>query len=151
IVEQQEEGTGAADPVVGVAQVELSAVPALRLQLVEPRVGAPAELVERPELDRLRRAGLRACRLVAALQAVVAERALPDPAVLLLAEDRQEVGLVPHVLRRRDVALVEDAEGTRGHAVAAAVADVLLHDDRSELRAEERARRADVETRGVRA
>ena len=38
-----------------------------------------------------------------------------------------------------------------GDAVAAAVADVLLHDDRSELGAEERSRRADVQAARVRA
>ena len=43
------------------------------------------------------------------------------------------------------------AERARGHAVAAAVADVLLHDDRAELGAEERAGRADVEAARVRA
>src|SRR5207245_4225979 len=47
--------------------------------------------------------------------------------------------------------LVEDAERARGDAVAAAVADVLLDDDRAELGAEERSGRADVEARGVRA
>src|SRR5262249_13155515 len=48
-------------------------------------------------------------------------------------------------------ALVEDAERAGGDAVAAAVADVFLDDDRAELCAEERARRADVQARGVRA
>src|SRR5581483_6027616 len=80
-------------------------------ELLEARVGALPQLREGAELDRLRRAGFRARRLVAALQPVVAERALPH----------------------------------------AAVADVLLHDDRPELRAEERAGRADVEARRVRA
>src|SRR6185503_18708733 len=103
------------------------------------------------ELDRVGRAGLRAGGLVAPLQPVVAERALPDAAVLLLAELESE-DLRGRVVRvPRDVALVEHAEGTSGHAVAAAVADVLLHDDRAVLGAEERAGRADVETRGVRA
>src|SRR5207237_7266068 len=37
----------------------------------------------------------------------------------------------------------------RRHAVAAAVADVLLHDDGAELGPEQRARRADVEAGGV--
>ena len=43
------------------------------------------------------------------------------------------------------------AERAGGHAVAAAVADVLLDDDRAELGAEERAGRADVEAGRVRA
>src|SRR5205823_5006603 len=97
------------------------AVPVLRLQLREPRVGALAQLVERPELDRVGRAGLRAGRLVTALEPVVAERALPDAAVLLSTQwPGRRVG------RRGQVPLVEHAERTRRHAVAAAVADVLL-------------------------
>ena len=51
----------------------------------------------------------------------------------------------------RQVPLVDHAERTGRHAVAAAVADVLLDDDRAELGAEERAGRADVEAGGVRA
>src|SRR5581483_10106349 len=54
-------------------------------------------------------------------------------------------------LLARQVTLVEDAEGTGRDAVAAPVADVLLDDDGSELGAEERSRRADVEARRVRA
>src|SRR5204862_8321669 len=57
----------------------------------------------------------------------------------------------PRPLGRRELPAREHAERTRRHAVAAAVADVLLHDDGSELGAEERPRRADVEARGVRA
>ena len=53
--------------------------------------------------------------------------------------------------RRREMPLVDHAEGARRHAVAAAVADVLLHDDRAELRAEQSSGRADVEARSVRA
>src|SRR5256714_408070 len=83
IVEEEEERAESADAVVGITAVQLRAVPALRVQLLEPRVRALAQLVERAELDRLGRAGLRAGRLVATLQPVVAERALPDPAVFL--------------------------------------------------------------------
>src|SRR5439155_11712768 len=88
-------------------------------------------------------------RLVPALEPVVAERALPDAPVLLLAqleaEDlRWRVARLPG-----DVPLVEHAEGARRHAVAAAVADVLLNDDGVELGAEERAGRADIEAGGV--
>src|SRR5207253_4496066 len=83
------------------------------------------------------------------LQPVVTERALPDAAVFLLTEQRQLERRVLRTLRK--VTLVEHAERTRGHAVAAAVADVLLDDDRSELGSEQRSGRTDVETAGVRA
>src|SRR5581483_532477 len=104
-VEQQEERAEAADAVVRVAAVELRAVPALGGELREPCVRALPQLVERPELDRLRRARLRARRLVPALQPVVAERALPDAPVRLLAAldraERRQVGLVADVHARR--------------------------------------------------
>src|SRR5437868_9427558 len=151
IVEQQEEGAEAADAVVGISAVQLRPVPTLRMQLLERRVRTLAQLVQRAELDRLGRAGLRACGLVPTLQPVVAERALPHPAVFLLAEERGQIGLVTHVRVGGDVPLVEHAERTCGHAVPTAVADVLLHDDRPELRAKERPGRADVETGRVRA
>src|SRR5262249_31805921 len=51
----------------------------------------------------------------------------------------------------RQVTLVENAERARRDAVAAAVTDVLLHDDGAELGSEERAGRAGVEAPGVRA
>jgi hypothetical protein len=86
---------------------------------------------------------------VAALQAVVAERAFPHAPVLLLPEDRQRERRV--VGTAGQVALVEDAERAGGHAVPAAVADVLLYDDRPEFGAEERAGGADVEAARVRA
>src|SRR5205823_2427195 len=114
-----------ADAIVRIPAVQLRAVPALGLELREPCVGALPQLLERAELDRLRRAGLRAGRLVPALQPVVAERALPDP-VVLLGEGRQ-------VRSRRQVAPVENAERAGRDAVAAAVADVLLDHDRPEL------------------
>src|SRR5205085_5350443 len=97
-----------------------------------------------------RGACLRARGLVAALQAVVAEGALPDASILLVAEQRQ---LQRPLLHRpgRQLSLVEHAERTGGYAVAAAVADVLLDDDGSILRAEEGSGRADVEARRMRA
>src|SRR5204862_1254952 len=49
------------------------------------------------------------------------------------------------------LALVEHAEGASDDAVAASVADVLLDDDGAELRAKERARRADVQASRLRA
>ena len=57
--------------------------------------------------------GLGAGRLHVVLQAVVAQGALPDPAVAL--------------------ALIEHAEGASGDAVAAAVADVRLDEHSTEL------------------
>src|SRR4051794_28135860 len=86
LVEKQEEGPEPADAVLRVVAVEASAVPAFRLELGEPCVCPLAQLVELAELDRLGGAGFRARRLVAALQAVVTERALPDAAVFFLAE-----------------------------------------------------------------
>src|SRR5438067_922856 len=80
----------AAAAVVRFAAVEPGAVPVLRLELLEPLLGALAELVERPELDRVGRASLGAGRFVAPLEPVVAESALPDAAVLLPAELQAE-------------------------------------------------------------
>src|SRR5581483_4568864 len=91
--------------------------------------GARPQLLERTELDRLGRARLRARRRHALGESVVAERALPRPAVAL--------------------ALIDDAVGAGGDAIAAAVADVLLHDDGAELGAEQRSGRAHVEAGGV--
>jgi hypothetical protein len=124
--------------------VEPGAVPLLSLELLESLLRALAQLVEGAELDRVGRTGLRAGRFVAALEPVVAEGAFPDPAVLLLAEleaedlDRRISGVA------RQVAPVQDAEGARRNAVAAAVADVLLHDHGAVLGAEQRSGRADV-------
>src|SRR3954452_12397827 len=99
--------------------------------LLEPRLRPLTQLGQRTELDRVRRTRLRAGRLLVVLQPVVTERALPHATVVL--------------------ALVEHAERTRWNAVAAAVAHVLLHHHRSELRAEERTRRAHLEASRVRA
>ena len=90
LVEQQEERAEAADAVVRVAAVERAPFQPLGRELREPRVGALAQLVERAELDRVRRARLRARRLVAAFQPVVAERALPDAAVLFCREQARQ-------------------------------------------------------------
>src|SRR5207248_11799780 len=150
LAERQEERAEAAHPVARVTPVESRPVPVLRLQLLQPLIRPLAELFQRPELDRVRRASLRAGRLVAALQPVVAERALPDAPVLLLAEQRQQqLLLLPP--GRGQVPLVEHAERTGRHAVAAPVAHVLLDDDRAELRPEQGARRAYVEAGRVRA
>src|SRR5581483_1674196 len=82
-------------------------------------------------LNGLRRTGLCACRLFAGFEPVVTERAFAHRAIVLLFADH--------------------AEGTRDHAVSAAVADVVLDNHRTELGTDDRARRAHVETARVRA
>src|SRR5439155_20736215 len=88
-----------------------------------------AKLVDGPELDRLRRTGLGAGRLEAALQPVVAQRAL--------------------LRRARDRVHLDDAEGTGGDAVAAAVAGIRLDDDGIELGPDDRAGRTHFEAAGL--
>src|SRR5207248_6774367 len=110
---QQEEGAEAADAIVGVRPVEPGFGLAPGVQRGHALARPLPQLVHRPELDRLRRAGHRARRLQAAPLTVVAERALERPAVAGTALDH--------------------AERARRDAVAAAVAHVLLHDDRAEL------------------
>src|SRR3954454_15470663 len=99
------------------------------MHLFQSRIGPLAQLVQRAELDRVGRARLGARRLRPDPEPVVAERALPGAAVVL--------------------PLVDDAVGAGGDAVAAAVADVLLHDHGVELRPEQGSGRTDVETCGV--
>src|SRR5262249_9207193 len=83
------------------------------------------QLINWPEADRLRRAGLGTRRRQAMLQPVVAERAfLSDTAVL---------------------AHVDHAERTRGDAIAATVAGRRIDEHRVELRSQNRAGRADFE------
>ena len=100
-----------------------------------PGCGALPQLVERAELDRLGRARLRAGRGLVVAEPVVAQRALLREAGVLGALFDRSGGRSPRTGRR--------------HAVAAAVADVVLHDDRAELGPEQRARRADVQAGGV--
>src|SRR6195952_5529597 len=80
-------------------------------------------------MDGLGGGGPRAGPVPAGSAPVVAQGALPHPAVVLT--------------------LVDDAVRTRRNAVAAAVADVLLHHDGAELGADQRAGRAHVEAGGV--
>src|SRR6185437_10522008 len=127
LVEQQEERAEAADAVVRILAVEPCPGEALLDDLVEPGARPLAQLVQRAVLDRLGRAGLCARRRHAVAGAVVAEGALPHPAVAL------------------DLALVEHAERAGRHAVSAAVADILLDDDRAQLGADDRAGRAHVQ------
>ena len=81
LVEQQEERAVAADAVVGVVAVQprLARRPASCSCSTRP-AGALAQLVELAELDRVGRARLRAGRLLADLEPVIAERALEDRA-----------------------------------------------------------------------
>lgn len=117
LVEEQEERPVTPDPVVRVVSVQARLFHPLFVQLVHTQGGALAQLVEWSELDRFGRAGLRAGRFLSRAQAVVAHRALERPAVVLT--------LLDHPVR------------AGGHAVAAAVADVLLDDDCAEFRAEQ--------------
>src|SRR5262249_34332325 len=81
------------------------------------------------ELDGLGRAGFRAGRPEAVVDAVVAERALLRGAGLLVERDH--------------------AERARRHAIAATVADVLVDVDRAVLGPVDRARRTGVEAAGL--
>ena len=92
--------------------------------------------LERPELDRLGRAGLGAGR----------RRSRPACGRSRACTSAPAVGPSP---RARQLAAVEHAERAGGDAVAAAVAHVLLDDDGAELGADQRAGGADVEAGGV--
>src|SRR5205814_242782 len=118
LVEQQEEGAEAADAVVGALSVQPRVGDAGGLQSGHAIAGVRPQIVQGAELNRFCRAGLRARRLRPNLQSVITERALPHPAVAF--------------------ALLDDTERAGWNAVTAAVADVLLHDDRTEFSAEQR-------------
>src|SRR6266550_535960 len=107
-----------------VGAVELG-LHALRLELVDALVCARAQLGDRPELDRVRGARLRARGLEADLEPVVAERAL-------LGGARYRID-------------VDHAERTRRDAGPASVADVGLNHHRVELGADDRAGRAHLQ------
>ena len=115
-----------------------------RLQVGHPLLGPLPQLVDVAELDRLGGAGLGAGRRLVVEQPVVAEGALLGDARVLDRRNVLVLALLP------DPA-VDDAEGAAGHAVAAPVADVVLHHHGAELGAEQRTGRADVQTPGVRA
>src|SRR5262249_47962698 len=102
---------------------------AARQKIRRALFGPHAQLVEVAELDRLRRAGLRARRDFARLLPVVAKRAL----------ERAAVTWPP----------IDDAERARDDAVAEAVADVGLDVDPAEFGADDRSRRARLEAAGV--
>src|SRR5579864_7223198 len=88
-----------------------------------------AEFVEVAKLDRLGRSRLRARGRLTGLLAVVAERALERPAVIRPS--------------------VDNAERARDDAVAAAIADVGLHEHAAELGPDDGAGRAGFETPGM--
>src|SRR5262249_30422086 len=92
------------------------------MELPHPHAGPLAQLNDRAELYRLRRAGLGAGGDEPVPLSVVAERALVGMAV--------------------ERAPRHHAEGTGGHAGRAAVADVGLDEDVLELRVDDGARRA---------
>src|SRR5690606_16723776 len=119
----------AADAVARVLAVQTGAAGPGRVQLPYPVRRALPQLLQRAELDGLGGAGLGAGRFHAGAEPVVAQGALPGASVLGPPLD--------------------DPVRAGGHAVAAAVADVLLHDDGAELGTEQRARRAHVEAGGV--
>src|SRR2546422_528705 len=89
------------------------------------------DFVAEPELNRLRRARLRAGRPEAVVDTVVAERALIGPS--------------------RVVVEGHHTEGAGADTVPAAVADILVDVDGSELGPVDRAGRARLETAGLRA
>src|SRR5690606_37416678 len=99
---------------------------ALGTQLLHPLLCTLTQVSDRAELDRVRRARLRARRLETDTDAVIAQRALLRCA------------------RRR--VHVDHTERTCGDARSAAVADVRLDDDGIELGADDRAGRTDLET-----
>src|SRR5436309_2377083 len=107
-----------------VGAVELG-LDALGLELVDPLARARAQLRDRPELDRVRGARLRARGLEPHLEPVVAERAL--------------LGGARHRVH------VDDAERTRGDAGPTSVADVGLDHHSVELGADDGAGGAHLE------
>src|SRR6202012_1406958 len=119
------------DAVVGIVPVEPGLGDAGLVQRFDTPGRALAQLLQFAELDRLGGARLRAGRLLAHAEPDVAEGALehasaPGP-------------------------LLEHPVGAGGDAVAAAVADIGLHDHGPELGAEDRPGRAHVQAGGVRA
>src|SRR5206468_11799461 len=108
LVHEQVERVEPAEGSLRVGAVELG-LDALRLELVDALMRPRAQLDDRPELDRVCGAGLRARGLQPHLEPVVAERAF---------------------LRRTGHRVnIDDAERARGDARAAAVADVRLDHD----------------------
>src|SRR5205085_3877831 len=128
---QQEEGVQPAGarliPLIGAVEIRL--VHAAAMELFDPLAGLHPQLDELAILDRAGRARLGADRHHVRLQPVVAERALPRAAVVLVTRDH--------------------AEWTGDDAIPAAIADVRLDIDGAELGPDDGARRARFEARGV--
>src|SRR5689334_5923517 len=130
LVDQQVKGIQTAEHLL-VGAVKVGALFAHLMQLLDALLCAHFELLDRAELDRLRRARLRARGLHAGLQTVVAERAL--------------------LRRARSGVDVDHAERARRDAIAAAVACIGLNNDGVELGADDRAGRTDLQTRRLNA
>src|SRR5262249_18711692 len=103
LVQQQVERIETAEHLL-IRAIQLGLDLALSLELVHARLRLLAQLVELAEANRLSGAGLRAGRLHALLEAVITQRTLLG---------HQLVGILAHM---------NDPEGTRRHAVAAAIA-----------------------------
>src|SRR5919204_6641008 len=103
-------------------------------KLLEPASGALLELLDVAELNGFRGTGLRAGRSHVVLEPVITERALVGCA-------RFEVTVFGGA--------VDDAEWTGRHAEAAAIANILLHVHRAELRADQRAGGTGLQAGGV--
>ena len=107
---------------IGTVQLCLGSTPVVKFGY--PVLSPFAKLVQQPELDGLSRARFGAGRREAITQAVVAESALVGAPIRL--------------------ASVDHAERARRHAIAATVADIVLHHHRAELGPHKRPGGADV-------
>ena len=122
VAEDQEEGMDALHAGLSRVVVLGVGIPG-GAELGDPLLGVDVQLVQRAEEDALGRAGLGASRDEATRLAVVAEGTLERAARVF----------------ERLLATVDHAEGTGDHAVAAAVADVVLDEDGLRLRADDAA------------
>ena len=120
----------------------------LVVQLVHALPGLDHQIVVVAELDGSGRAGLGAGRGLAVPDPVVAERALLGDALV----GHAGMFVARCVGGKRAVRTpFDDAERAAGHAGAAPVAHIGLHDDGAELGAEQRPGGAHVQAAGVRA
>src|SRR5439155_252032 len=134
---QQKEGTGAADPVVLVREVEARLGDARLDEVAAALPGALDQLVQRAELDRVRGASLRAGGLHPVLEPVVAKRALvhaPVAAELALGDHAEAVACDGRLEEVRALPGRRSGPGwrrRRGSALLALLARVrrLLHDE----------------------
>ena len=124
-------------PSLGSSPYRRASVTPGSVQLLDTVLRANPQLIEVPELDRLRRARLGTRRGHPLTEPVIAQRAFLGDA---------DIGR-----GARTFAPLDHAERTRRDAVSAPVAHVVLNDDGSELGAHERPGRADVEACRMRA